>query len=84
LQDAVAPHRPYKKPGLGWPGYQAGGALRSGRPGGEHWQEVKDEPQTIRTRQPPGIAPFLESSVAMCVRESSSEARDVVFTKVVP
>ena len=29
-----APHRPYKKPGLGWPGYQAGGTLRPGRPGG--------------------------------------------------
>jgi hypothetical protein len=29
-----APHRPYKKPGLGWPGYQAVGTLRPGRPGG--------------------------------------------------
>ena len=29
-----APHRPYKKPGLGWPGYQAVGTVRPGRPGG--------------------------------------------------
>jgi hypothetical protein len=43
--------------------------------------------QIIRTRHPPGIAPFLnkrhlESSVAMCMCESSSEAGDVVqFTE---
>ena len=29
-----APNRPYKKPGLGWPGCQARGTLRPGRPGG--------------------------------------------------
>jgi hypothetical protein len=29
-----APHRPYKKPGLGWPGTRPRGTLRPGRPGG--------------------------------------------------